>query len=116
MGYATDLTNQQWWSIKRFFEVGNYGNRRKHSVRELVNAVLYLLKTGCQWRMLPKDFPPYSTVHTFYRRCRIKGIWEKIKNYLVKKKKRSWPQSSAKLRNTRFTKRQNSKKSRRSGL
>jgi len=88
MGYSTDLTNQQWWAIKRFFDVGKYGNRRKHTVRELLNAVLYLLKTGCQWRLLPNDFPPYSTVHTFYRRCRKNGIWEKIMVYIVKKKRK----------------------------
>ena len=85
MRYLSDLTNQQWWSIRRFFDVGKYGNRRKHKIRELVNAVLYLLRTGCQWRLLPKGFPPYSTVHTFYRRHRIKGTWEKIQQYLVKK-------------------------------
>ena len=57
---------------------------RKWSKRELVNAVLYLVKTGCQWRQLPSDFPPVFTVHSFYRRARISGLWDRILNYLVK--------------------------------
>ena len=55
----------------------DYGkNFVKHSKRELVNAVLYLVKTGCQWRLLPNDFPPYVTVWSFYRRAVISGKWE----------------------------------------
>jgi putative transposase len=85
MRYQSDLTDDQWELIKDYFSVGNYGNRRIHSVRELVNGVFYLVKSGCQWRMLPKDFPPYSTVHTFFRRCKLRGIWEKIMSNLVEK-------------------------------
>jgi putative transposase len=84
MSYPSDLKDKEWAIIKHHFECGNYGNRSKYSKRELVNAVFYIIKSGCQWRMLPKDFPPYSTVHSFYRRCRIKGIWEKMMNELVK--------------------------------
>ena len=86
MGYATDLTDRQWEAIEwRFNEyTGKYTHRIVWSKRELVNAVLYLLKTGCQWRMLPNDFPPYSTVHTFYRRARLNGLWEIIMGDMVK--------------------------------
>ena len=59
--------------------------RCKWSKRELTNAVLYLVDTGCKWRQLPHDFPPYSTVHSFYRRARINGMWNKILKYVVKK-------------------------------
>jgi putative transposase len=58
----SDLTDSQWELIKDHFSVGHYGNRRKHPVREMVNAILYVIKSGCQWRMLPKDFPPFSAV------------------------------------------------------
>ena len=70
MGYQTDLTDRQWKAIEpRFIEyTGKYTHRVVWQKREQVNAVLYLLKTGCQWRLLPNDFPPYSTVHSFYRR------------------------------------------------
>ena len=79
--YPTDLTDEQWELIKPLF-VGM--RNRKWSKRELVNAVLYLVKTGCQWRQLPGDFPPVFTVHSFYRRARISGLWDRILNYLVK--------------------------------
>ena len=57
----------------------------EYKKRELTDAVLYLVKTGCQWRHLPHDFPPYSTVHSYYRRARINGLWEKILQHLVLK-------------------------------
>ena len=52
--------------------------------RKLTDAVLYLVKTGCQWKMLPNDFPPYSTVHSFYRRARLNGLWGMITVELVR--------------------------------
>jgi putative transposase len=85
MGYPSDLTDKQWELIEEYFSVGKYGNRRKHSVRVLVTAVFYVIKSGCQWKMLPKDFPPSDTVWSFYRRSKNKGIWEKIMDSLVKK-------------------------------
>ncbi|HBN11948.1 MAG TPA: hypothetical protein DD392_08490, partial [Ruminococcus sp.] len=57
----------------------------KAGIRELVNAVLYLVKTGCQWRNLPKDFPNWKAVSMFYYRAQQKGIWEKVLKMLVKK-------------------------------
>jgi putative transposase len=85
MSYPTDLTDEQWEIIEpRFREyTGNYTHTEDWSKRVLVNAVLYLVKTGCQWRMLPNDFPPYSTVHSFYRRARLKGLWAVIMADLV---------------------------------
>jgi putative transposase len=85
MTYPSDVTDAQWDLIKKHFETGNYGKSRKHSHRELVNAVFYITKTGCQWRFLPRDFPPYSTVHSFYWRAKQKGIWERMMKDLVKK-------------------------------
>jgi putative transposase len=81
--YDSDLSEKQWAVIAPLF--GLYGNKAKYDHRYLVNAVLYWVKTGCQWRMLPKDFPPYSTVHTFYRRARIAGTWDKVLEAVVKK-------------------------------
>jgi len=86
MGYSSDLTDKQWSMIESFF-IGE--KRGKHfqtrSKRDLVNAVLYINKTGCQWRLLPNDFPPYATVWSFYRRAVISGLWEKIMRRLVEK-------------------------------
>ena len=80
--YPNDLTDSQWKEIEPLYT----GMRKcKWSKRELTNAVLYLVDTGCKWRQLPHDFPPYSTVHSFYRRARINGLWNKILKYVVKK-------------------------------
>ena len=85
MGYSTDLTDAQWELIAEFFEVQRGQNLQKHSKRELVNAVLYRIKTGCQWRLLPSDFPNFATVWSFYRRAVASGIWEKAMDKMVKK-------------------------------
>lgn len=80
--YPSDLTDAQWEAIKVNFR----GMRnRKWDKRELVNAVLYYEKTGCQWRLLPHDFPPYATVWSFYRRAKQSGLWERILYDMVEK-------------------------------
>lgn len=86
MGYPTDLTDAQWTAIEpRFQEInGNYGKNAKWNKRLLTDAVLYVTKTGCQWHMMPNDFPPSSTVWSFFRRARIAGLWEVIMDDLVK--------------------------------
>ena len=79
--YETDLTDEQLEVIAPLF----YNLRKyKWDKRELVNAVLYLVKTGCQWGNLPHDFPPVFTVHSFYRRARLNGLWDSILQHLVK--------------------------------
>ena len=80
--YPTDLTDSQWEEIEPLYS----GMRnRKWSKRELTNAVLYIVKTGCQWRQLPHDFPPYQTVYSFFSRGAKSGLWEKILAHLVEK-------------------------------
>ena len=80
--YSSDLTDEQWEEIAPLYT----GMRNcTWSKRELTDAVLYLVDSGCKWRQLPHDFPPYSTVHSFYRRARISGLWNKILEHLVKK-------------------------------
>ena len=69
--YESDLTDKQWEAIKEFFPSGN---KSKYHKRSLVEAVLYIVKTGCQWRMLPHDYPPHDTVWSFYRRARENGV------------------------------------------
>ena len=80
--YPSDLTDEQWGEIEQLFT----GLREyKWPKRELMDAVLYFVKTGCQWRHLPHDLPPYSTVHSFYRRARNSGLWDKILQHMVVK-------------------------------
>jgi putative transposase len=80
--YPSDLTDAQWEQIAEYLP---QGPNSEHHKRSLVNAVLYLVNNGCKWRALPHDYPPYSTVHSFYRRARISGLWEKILLSLVEK-------------------------------
>ena len=54
------------------------GRRRTHPVRDVLDAVFSLVRTGCQWRTLPHEFPPWSTVHSWYRRWRLDGTWERV--------------------------------------
>jgi len=85
MGYKTDLTDVQWSLIEPIFTSNKGQHLSKHTKRELINAVLYLVKTGCQWRLLPNDFPPHDTVWSFYRRAVKSGKWEKAMDTLVQK-------------------------------
>ena len=85
MGYRTDLTDTQWELIEPVFRSNKGQHLVEHSKRDLINGVLYLVKTGCQWELLPKDFPPYKTVFSFYSRAVKSGKWEKAMDLLVKK-------------------------------
>jgi len=82
MAYPSDLKDSEWALIQHNFK---NGNRAKHEKRVLINAIFYVIKTGCQWRWLPNEFPSWKTVHTFYRRMCINGTWEKLLRELVSK-------------------------------
>ncbi len=83
MRYTSDMTDSQWEIIKPIVQGAKY--RSLEEKREQINAIFYLVKTGCQWRNLPKDFPKWKTVYSFYRRACLNGIWDKIQKALVKK-------------------------------
>ena len=84
MSYATDLSDAEWAIIEPFLPPAKSGGRKRTTdLRIVCNAIFYLLKTGCQWYMLPQDFPPYSTVYLYYRRWQKLGIWEIINQALV---------------------------------
>lgn len=81
--YPSDLTDAEWELIRGMIppEVGG-GRHRDTDLRAVVNGILYLLRSGCSWRMLPKDFPPWSTVHHYYRRWRKDGTVTRIHDAL----------------------------------
>ena len=85
MGYRIDLTDKQWNIIEPFFISTKGQHFAKHRKRDSVNAVLYLVKTGCQWHFLPNDFPSHEAVRSFFRRAVKSGKWEKAMDCLVKK-------------------------------
>ena len=76
--YPTDLTDSQWTKIKKFFTK----RKRKHSLREIVNALLYIVKSGIQWRMLPLNFPNWKLVYYYFRRWTGEGLIEEIHDSL----------------------------------
>lgn len=82
-GYPTDLSNSEWSVIQRYFpRVKKQGRPSKHAKRLIVNAILYILRAGCAWRLLPNDFPPHKTVYHYFWFWRKQGIWTKIHNKL----------------------------------
>lgn len=85
MNYPSDLTDEQWQLIKRYFNTFNHTHTLKHSKRELIDAVLCVTKTGCQWRQLPHDFPSWKTVYSFFRRAKQDGTWSLMMRALVGK-------------------------------
>ena len=83
-GYATDLSDGQWELIAPFIPGAIPGGRpRKATTRELVNAILYFLRAGMAWRLLPHDLPPWQTVYYYLRRWQREGVWSRIHHALV---------------------------------
>ena len=86
MGYPSDLTDKEWLLIKDYFEQKRaFGRPLTHDRRIMVNAIFYVTKSECQWRMLPKDFPPWQTVYCYFQRWCISGTWEIILDILNRK-------------------------------
>lgn len=84
--YQSDLKDQEWKWLKRLLPKpstkGSRGRPQEWPPREIINAILYLLRTGCQWRMLPHDLPPWQTVYYHKSKWRQSGLWEKVNQVL----------------------------------
>ncbi len=77
--YPTDLSNAEWKYLEPYMPaLKERGRPRVHPFREILNAIFYVLKTGCQCRMLPHELPPWKTVFHYFRQWRIDGMWERI--------------------------------------
>ena len=82
--YASDMTDAEWALIEPFMpKVNRIGRPREADLRAVVNAILYMASTGCQWRQLPKEFPPYSTVQEYFYRWSHDRTWARINHALV---------------------------------
>jgi putative transposase len=87
--YPSDLTDQQWSIIAPMIPPAEPGGRRRSvDMRQIFNGILYVNRTGCAWRHLPHDFPPWGTVHYYYRRFRLDGTWPLIHDKLREKVRR----------------------------
>lgn len=88
--YASDLTDSEWQLIARLLpKPRRVGRPREVDLRVVINAMLYILATGCQWRALPKDFPPFTTVQYYFYNWRDTQLWRRINRALVERARRA---------------------------
>jgi putative transposase len=80
--YPSDLTDEQWAVIEPLIPVHTVGRPRTNAMREVLNAIFYLNRSGCQWDMLPHDLPAKSTVYNHFARWRDDGTWQRIMDAL----------------------------------
>jgi putative transposase len=83
--YPSDLTDEQWDILRPMLpkrKIGKAGRPRSVDMRNLLDAIFYILRTGCQWRQLPHDFPPWGTVSSQFHRWRTNGLWERLQQAL----------------------------------
>jgi putative transposase len=77
--YPSDLSELEWLILLPLIPAPGIGGRpRSVNMREVINAIFYVLRGGIPWRYLPKDFPPWKTVYHYFRIWRINGVWEKM--------------------------------------
>ena len=72
--YPTNLTDEQWQVTENILNPQH--RKRKYPLRDIMNAIMYILKTSCLWRMLPKDFPPHNTVFYYFNKWKLEGVFE----------------------------------------
>lgn len=82
MVYPSDLTDSEWSILEPHVQQGRMGRPRQHDIRKIIDGVRYINRGGCQWRMLPKEFPPWKTVYDYYFRWRENGTWDRIHDSL----------------------------------
>lgn len=81
--YDTDVTDAQWHLVESLLPLAKPGGRpRSVNLREVVNGILYVTRSGCQWRLVPHDLPPWGTVHYYYWRWRKEGVWQRVHDTL----------------------------------
>src|SRR5215207_8262089 len=81
--YSTDLCDAEWaWLEPHLPAPKASGRPRVYPLREILNAIFYIVRSGCAWRLLAHDFPPWKTVHHYFRIWRIDGTWERLNTAL----------------------------------
>jgi putative transposase len=83
--YPSDVTNRQWQVVRQLLPRRCKRGRPPVDRREILNAILYVVRTGCQWRQLPHDFPNWKTVYTVFWRWRRAGVWQRVHDALREK-------------------------------
>lgn len=81
--YASDLSDEEWAILEPLIPAAKPGGRpRRINMREAMNGIFYLVKTGCQWRMLPREFPNWKTVNDYFAKWRKDGTWQRMNDAL----------------------------------
>jgi putative transposase len=97
--YQTDLSDAEWSCLESHLPAAKANGRpRLHSLREILDAIFYVVRSGCAWRLLPHDFPPWKTVYHYFRFWRLDGTWERMHTALrerVRVRRKRNPQPSA---------------------
>jgi putative transposase len=84
--YQTDLSDAEWGCLEGHLPAPKAtGRPRVYPLREILNAIFYVLRGGCAWRLLPHDFPPWKTVYHYFRAWRLSGLWERMHSALRKR-------------------------------
>jgi putative transposase len=84
--YQTDLSDAEWSCLEPHLPAPKAtGRPRMHTTREILNAIFYVVRGGCAWRLLPHDFPPWKTVYHYFRAWRLSGVWEGMHSALRKR-------------------------------
>jgi putative transposase len=84
--YPSDLSDREWEMIRESIPAGKAGGRpRRVDMREVVNAIFYLLRNGCTWRSLPHDFPKWQVVYAYFRAWERDGVWQNLNDGLREK-------------------------------
>ncbi len=87
--YPSNLTDKQWQLIEKLLPKSNDRGRKQRDRRQVINAILYWNRTGCQWRYLPKEFGPWQTIYGVYRRWVKSGVWQQIHDSLREQVRKS---------------------------
>ena len=87
--YPSDLTDAEWGLVRPFLVEPTQAQTTSERLREILNAVLYVLSTGCQWRALPRDLPPRSTVHGWFVRWHCDGVLDRL-HFALYQQVRDW--------------------------
>ncbi len=84
--YPTDLSDEEWSYLEPYLPAPKApGRPRLHTLREILDAIFYIVRSGCAWRLLPHDFPPWKTIHHYFRTWRLDGTWERMHAALRKR-------------------------------
>jgi putative transposase len=106
--YPTDLHDNEWKVIAPYLPAPPAtGRPRKHAWRAILNGIFYIVRSGCAWRMLPRDLPAWKTVYTYFRRWRLDGTWERLNaalRELVRWKAKRRPHPSAAIMDSQSVK------------